>query len=41
MAMTPSDRTEAHRLDRDIVQRCRRGDPGAFEELYKRYGSRL
>jgi RNA polymerase sigma-70 factor (ECF subfamily) len=28
-------------LDRDIVQRCRRGELGAFEELYKRYGSRL
>jgi RNA polymerase sigma-70 factor (ECF subfamily) len=41
MAMTPSDRTEAHRVDREIVLRCRRGDLGAFEELYKRYGSRL
>jgi RNA polymerase sigma-70 factor (ECF subfamily) len=28
-------------LDRDIVQRCRRGELGAFEELYKRHGSRL
>jgi RNA polymerase sigma-70 factor (ECF subfamily) len=41
MAITPSDRTEANRLDRDIVQRCRRGEPGAFEELYGRHGSRL
>jgi RNA polymerase sigma-70 factor (ECF subfamily) len=41
MAMTPSDRTEANRLDRDVAQRCRRGELGAFEELYKRYGSRL
>lgn len=41
MAMTPSDRTEANRLDRDIVHRCRRGELGAFEELYNRYGSRL
>ena len=39
--MTPSDRTEANRLDRDIVQRCRGGEVGAFEELYKRFGSRL
>jgi len=30
MAMTPSDRTEAHRLDRDVVQRCRRGELGAI-----------
>jgi len=41
MAIIPSDRTEATRVDRDIVRRCRRGDVGAFEELYKRYGSRL
>jgi RNA polymerase sigma-70 factor (ECF subfamily) len=41
MAMTPSDRTEANRLERDIVQRCRRGDMAAFEELYTRFGSRL
>jgi len=41
MAMTPSDRTEANRVDRELVQRCRRGELGAFEELYKRYGSRL
>ncbi len=41
MAVTPSERTEANRLDRDIVQRCRRGEMGAFEELYKRFGSRL
>jgi RNA polymerase sigma-70 factor (ECF subfamily) len=41
MAIIPSERTEATRLDRDLVQRCRRRDPGAFEEMYKRYGSRL
>jgi RNA polymerase sigma-70 factor (ECF subfamily) len=41
MAIIPSDRTEATRVDREIVHRCRRGDVGAFEELYKRYGSRL
>ena len=41
MAVTPSDRTEANRADRDIVQRCRRGEMDAFEELYKRFGSRL
>ena len=28
-------------MDRELVQRCRRGELGAFEELYKRYGSRL
>jgi RNA polymerase sigma-70 factor (ECF subfamily) len=28
-------------VDRELVQRCRRGELGAFEELYKRYGSRL
>jgi RNA polymerase sigma-70 factor (ECF subfamily) len=28
-------------LDRELAQRCRRGELGAFEELYKRYGSRL
>jgi len=41
MAMIPSDRIEANRLDRDIAQRCRGGEAGAFEELYKRFGSRL
>ena len=41
MAMTPSDRTEPNRLERDIVQRCSRGEVRAFEELYKRFGSRL
>ena len=28
-------------MDREIVHRCRRGELGAFEEMYKRYGSRL
>jgi RNA polymerase sigma-70 factor (ECF subfamily) len=41
MAMTPSDRVDAYRADRDVVARCRRGEIGAFEELYKRYGSRV
>jgi RNA polymerase sigma-70 factor (ECF subfamily) len=41
MAIIPSDRTEATRVDREIVHRCRRGELGAFEEMYKRYGSRL
>jgi len=41
MATIPSEKTEATRVDRDIVHRCRRGDVGAFEEMYKRYGSRL
>jgi RNA polymerase sigma-70 factor, ECF subfamily len=41
MAMTPSDRTEAERVERDIVARCRRDEPGAFEELYRRHGGRV
>ena len=41
MPMTPSDRTVADRGDRDLVARCRRGELGAFEDLYKRHGSRL
>ena len=41
MAIIPSEKTEAHRVDREVVQRCRRGELGAFEELYKRYGSRV
>jgi RNA polymerase sigma-70 factor (ECF subfamily) len=41
MAMISSDRAEANRVDRDVVARCRRGEFGAFEELYRRYGSRL
>jgi len=41
MAIIPSERTGAGRADRDLVSRCRRGEIGAFEELYKRYGSRL
>jgi len=39
--MISSDRAEANRVDRDVVARCRRGEFGAFEELYRRYGSRL
>ncbi len=41
MANTPSERTEADRVDRDLVARCRRGDSGAFEELYQRHSSRV
>jgi RNA polymerase sigma-70 factor (ECF subfamily) len=41
MATIPSERLEATRGDRDLVQRCRRGDLGAFEDMYKRFGGRL
>jgi RNA polymerase sigma-70 factor (ECF subfamily) len=41
MGTTPSEKTEASRPDRDLVQRCRRGDLGAFEDMYKRFGGRL
>lgn len=41
MASTPSDRTEAERVDRDLVARCRRGELGAFEELYRRHCGRV
>jgi RNA polymerase sigma-70 factor, ECF subfamily len=41
MAKTPSDRTVAEWADRDIVASCRRDEPGAFEELYRRHVSRV
>jgi RNA polymerase sigma-70 factor (ECF subfamily) len=39
--MIPSEQTEGDRGERDLVARCRRGELGAYEELYRRYGSRL
>ena len=39
--MTPSHPPETDRVDRDVVARCRRGELGAFEELYQRHSSRL
>ncbi len=39
--MIPSQQPEGDRGERDLVARCRRGELGAFEELYQRYGSRL
>jgi RNA polymerase sigma-70 factor, ECF subfamily len=39
--MIPSDRSEADRVDQKLVARCRQGDTPAFEEIYKRYSSRL
>lgn len=39
--MIPSYSTEHDRGDRDVVARCRRGELGAFEELYQRHSSRL
>lgn len=32
---------DLRRTDSDLVGRCRRGDPGAFEELYRQHSSRL
>jgi RNA polymerase sigma-70 factor (ECF subfamily) len=39
--MIPSYTPDNDRGDRDIVARCRRGELGAFEELYRRHSSRL
>lgn len=39
--MFSSQKTEANRVDRDLVARCRRGERSAQEELYKRYSRRL
>lgn len=36
-----SQSSEATRVDRDLVARCRRGDRTAQEELYRRYSGRL
>jgi RNA polymerase sigma-70 factor, ECF subfamily len=39
--MIPSHPPEADRADRDMAARCRRGELGAFEELYQRHSHRL
>jgi RNA polymerase sigma-70 factor, ECF subfamily len=39
--MLPSQVMETERSDRDVVARCRRGEIGAFEEIYQRHGHRL
>jgi RNA polymerase sigma-70 factor (ECF subfamily) len=40
--MPPSNRPEADRAaERLLVDRCRRGDPGAFEEIYRRHSPRV
>jgi RNA polymerase sigma-70 factor, ECF subfamily len=40
--MPPSNSTEGNRAaDMRLVERCRRGEPGAFEELYGRFSTRV
>lgn len=40
--MPPSNRTEATRsADAALIDRCLRGEPGAFEELYRQFAPRL
>ena len=40
--MPPSNRPEADRAAEGLlVNRCRRGDPGAFEEIYRRHSPRV
>jgi RNA polymerase sigma-70 factor, ECF subfamily len=40
--MPPSNLINTDRdADRQLVERCRRGDPGAFEELYRQHASRV
>jgi RNA polymerase sigma-70 factor, ECF subfamily len=40
--MPPSNRPEADRAaERLLVDSCRRGDPGAFEEIYRRHAPRV
>jgi RNA polymerase sigma-70 factor, ECF subfamily len=40
--MPPSNRPEADRAAEGLlVDRCRRGDPGAFEEIYRRHAPRV
>jgi len=40
--MPPSNRPEADRAaEALLVNRCRRGDPGAFEEIYRRHSPRV
>ncbi len=38
---TPSHVTDTGWRDHDVVARCRRGELGAFEEIYQRYSHRL
>ena len=41
-AATPSKRTaDGRAADLDLVQRCRQGDPAAYEELYRAHSARL
>jgi RNA polymerase sigma-70 factor (ECF subfamily) len=40
--MPPSNPTDTDRhTETALVERCRRGEPGAFEELYRRHASRI
>jgi RNA polymerase sigma-70 factor (ECF subfamily) len=40
--MPPSNRPEADRAGESLlVKRCRRGEPGAFEEIYRRHAPRV
>ena len=40
--MPPSNLTDTDRnAEARLVERCRRGEPGAFEELYRQHASRL
>ena len=40
--MPPSNRSEADPAAEGLlVDRCRRGDPGAFEEIYRRHAPRV
>jgi RNA polymerase sigma-70 factor (ECF subfamily) len=40
--MPPSNRPEADRAAEGLlVDRCRRGDPAAFEEIYRRHAPRV
>lgn len=38
---TSNEPGDAGRAERDLVERCRRGDHAAFEELYRRHAPRL
>jgi RNA polymerase sigma-70 factor (ECF subfamily) len=40
--MPPSNLTDADRnAEARLVERCRRGEPGAFEDLYRQHASRI
>ncbi|MEW5982388.1 MAG: RNA polymerase sigma factor [Acidobacteriota bacterium] len=39
--MFSSQKVEGSRVDRNLVARCRRGEPSAQEELYRTYSGRL